>query len=1522
MKKSIFSNSIVSGRGSRVFTSLVILIALISLFGWYSNSLFLTRFSSDEVPMVLSTTYIFLCLAVGLWFYIRPQKKTVNRFIVIASAVIVIGLSCLLVITNLFNYYSNWEYLFINISGNNLGPQPGNMSIVTAILFLISGLSLLFLQSGRKIFKTFSIIFTLILFITSFVLLLAYAFGVPFFYFDNFIPPAVLTVLLFVFVSLALIAASDKNTFFVKTMWKKSTSAKLLRVFLPITIAITVIESLIIIRILPLLNIHIAIGVTLVSLIFVAVVVVVISTISKSIGKALDSALVNLSESESNFRFFFENSPVGKSMTDIDGSLHVNQSFCEMLGYSQKELKEKTWMEISHPDDIQKNKEVVQSLMDNKISKAQFEKRYIHKNGTIIFTDVSVYLQRNINGNPKFFITSVFDITERKLAEVELTESLYREQFLADIVRESSVGIAIGYPDGSLGMCNSAYQKITGYNELELQSIDWNSVLTPPEWDETETEKLKELHTTKKLVKYEKEYIKKDGTRVPVELVVHPHLDMEGEVECYFAFVINITERKRAEEKEKLHLRNINFLSQAAMKFVELPRSSNIYDYVGEQIREFVGKDSYVIVNSVDCKTGFSTIHSVLGVGKFAEIITNKLGRQPVGMKFDVEDPNIHYQDGKLHVYQKGLYGLMFNTVPKVICKSIEKLTSINKIFVIDLAKKEHFFGSVIILLKDKTGGLKNEQLIETFIKQASIAILKRQAEEALRLNEEKLNLIINSSPIGICTVDMLGNFVTTNPVYELMVGYSKKELLELSFYDVTHPNDRPKNKKLFQNMFSLESSSFSMDKKYMRKNGEEIDVSVQAIGIKDSDGNVRFGTAFVDDITERKLAEKEISLSHERYMALFNDSPIPLWEEDFTDLYAYLLLIRKKGHTDLNKYFDENPDELRKCTGMIKILDTNQAALDLHMAENKEQLIENFSETFTENSYLIFLEELISIFEGNNVYESESEVKTLSGDLRYIHIKFKIDYSQPNIVKALMASTDITARKLIEKELIENQKRYKNAQAMGQVGNWEYNPLKDEFWASDEAKRIFGLESDGKDFTTERVEQVISERAQVHQALIDLIEQDKKYDLVFEIISEDKGIQKTVHSIAEVERDALGNPVKVNGVLSDITKQVKADKELKESEEKLNTLFTSLTELVVSHDLVFNDANEVVNYRIVDCNKAFSKFTGISKEDIVGKLATEFYQSDTPPYLEEYSKVALSGNPYEFTSYYAPFDKHLMISVVSPRHGKFATITTDITSMMQIQETILTKNKEMENYLYVASHDLRSPLVNIQGFSQRLKTQADSIIKLVNDKCLEPEIINQLANITDENIPKTLNFIFTNIEKMDTLINGLLKISRTGRMGMTIQKIDMNKLFLKILNNLDFQIKEIDCKVHVNTLSECYGDMVLLDQLFTNIISNSLKYYDEDRPLEITVESETIFNKVVYSIKDTGKGIAQKNMDKIWDVFYQVNPKSGKAGEGIGLSLVKRIVEKHKGKIWVESEENKGTIFHVELYNSIFNEF
>ncbi|MFP4549043.1 MAG: sensor histidine kinase, partial [Fidelibacterota bacterium] len=268
----------------------------------------------------------------------------------------------------------------------------------------------------------------------------------------------------------------------------------------------------------------------------------------------------------------------------------------------------------------------------------------------------------------------------------------------------------------------------------------------------------------------------------------------------------------------------------------------------------------------------------------------------------------------------------------------------------------------------------------------------------------------------------------------------------------------------------------------------------------------------------------------------------------------------------------------------------------------------------------------------------------------------------------------------------------------------------------------------------------------------------------------------------------------------------------------------------------------------------------------------------------------------------------------------QFATITMDITKIIEFQEILYAKNKELENYLYIASHDLRSPLVNIQGFSKRLETIADKIAEIIETESNPEAQKQQLNKIIDNELPKTLKFIFSGVAKMDKLINGLLQLSRTGRSQMNIQQVDMEQLFRNILQTFNFQLEKNGAIINISTLKPCYGDADLLNQLFSNIIGNAIKYRDQERKLKIDISSRVMGKRVIYSISDNGIGISPRHIDRIWDIFFRGKPDQEEAGDGIGLSLVKRIVDKHKGNIRVESQVDIGTTFFIELHKNKFS--
>lgn len=243
----------------------------------------------------------------------------------------------------------------------------------------------------------------------------------------------------------------------------------------------------------------------------------------------------------------------------------------------------------------------------------------------------------------------------------------------------------------------------------------------------------------------------------------------------------------------------------------------------------------------------------------------------------------------------------------------------------------------------------------------------------------------------------------------------------------------------------------------------------------------------------------------------------------------------------------------------------------------------------------------------------------------------------------------------------------------------------------------------------------------------------------------------------------------------------------------------------------------------------------------------------------------------------------------------------------------LASKNKELENVVYVASHDLRSPLVNILGFSQRLERAFGEALEALEHA--PPESLRErLEPILKERIPSALRFIQASGIKMDSLINGLLRISRLGRVELKPEALDMEAMLKHILDAMAFQLQKTEAKVTLGRLPSCRADANQVNQVFTNLVDNALKYRDPQRSLRLDLWGESKNGQVVYSVRDTGLGIPPENLEKIWGLFHRLDPNDGVGGEGLGLAMVQRMVARNGGRVWVESEVHQGSCFFVEL--------
>jgi PAS domain S-box-containing protein len=313
---------------------------------------------------------------------------------------------------------------------------------------------------------------------------------------------------------------------------------------------------------------------------------------------------------------------------------------------------------------------------------------------------------------------------------------------------------------------------------------------------------------------------------------------------------------------------------------------------------------------------------------------------------------------------------------------------------------------------------------------------------------------------------------------------------------------------------------------------------------------------------------------------------------------------------------------------------------------------------------------------------------------------------------------------------------------------------------------------------------------------------------------------------------------------------------------------------------------------------------------------------------MEAFDRCARTGVPYDFE---LPFTdtqgRQLWVHTTGKaeqeegRVVKLLGTLQDIThrklaelALEKLNKDLFEKKQEMENFLYITTHDLRSPLVNIQGFSQNLERYIRELVESVAPAPLPEEARETLRKLAGERIPEALAYVQESSRKMDALISALLKVSRMGRVEMKPERVDMNALLQKILDSLRYQLEGTGGKIHIGTLPPCKADAGAVNQLFSNLLDNAIKYRHKDRPVDIKVAGEVKGDRVVYTVGDNGAGIPEEDLPKIWNVFYRTREAVGKKGEGIGLPMVKRIIEKNGGSIKAESRAGEGSVFRVEL--------
>jgi PAS domain S-box-containing protein len=409
----------------------------------------------------------------------------------------------------------------------------------------------------------------------------------------------------------------------------------------------------------------------------------------------------------------------------------------------------------------------------------------------------------------------------------------------------------------------------------------------------------------------------------------------------------------------------------------------------------------------------------------------------------------------------------------------------------------------------------------------------------------------------------------------------------------------------------------------------------------------------------------------------------------------------------------------------------------------------------------------------------------------------------------------------------------------------------------------------------------------------------------------------KTTGSI--LRRDPSGAPSVLLFIAQDITDQLKSQEET----QAIHQLFNETEELLQFGSWSWNVKADTVTW-----TKGLYQILGFSEEDLIGKISNAFYmQLILPEYRKGVQKAVDHSirDKTDFSIEYAIQTKQGEVKTVSTtgkvvvgRDGsvqKVLGITRDVTALRNFekdQERSLRElnrsNKELEEFAYVASHDLQEPLRKIAMFSERLLSKYG-------------EVIDQEGHLF-------LDRMLVSVGNMRTLIDNLLEFSRANRSSQAFVNLNLKSVFNQVIANLELKIEETKTTIHFESqLPTIEAVATEMEQLFGNLLSNAIKFRKDSVLPEVTIKNHvaTVEEKeqfalqlkrtyYVIEVSDNGIGFEEEYAERIFQIFQRLHGKAEYPGSGIGLAICKRIVDNHNGIIYAQSKPGKGATFTVIL--------
>jgi len=922
-----------------------------------------------------------------------------------------------------------------------------------------------------------------------------------------------------------------------------------------------------------------------------------------------------------------------------------------------------------------------------------------------------------------------------------------------------------------------------------------------------------------------------------------PYVDDNGKVIGIIGFSVDITERKNVEQKLRKSLEQLDtiftslkdaiFVISDNYKF--LFSNEPAHNFFGEDI---IGKDCYKIIK------GFEQPCDRCPMKKFAE-------SDECMIRFE-QCINTPFIEG-------------------------------TKYFDIISSPIENYDGSkaILLVLRDNTKHVKDEA-------------------EIRKLSAYNRNLI-ETSLDPLVTIGQDGKITDVNRAAGVITGRSREELIGTEFSSYfTEPEKASKG---YQKVFEIGSvQDYELEIKHT--DGYVTPVLYNASTIKDEVGNVMGVFAAARDITEQKKAEHELKESEEHLRIL---------------------------NVELEKKVEERTRVLQKeieksqmyldIAGVIMIVinvDETIALVNKKGSEilgfNEKELIgKNWFDNFVPNRIRV---EIKSVFkkvlagEVEPVEYYEHPILMKNGEERLIawHIVILRDNHGINI-GILCSGEDITKRKWEEEEKIKAQMYLKNSLSSSIDGivlldkDTRFNFVNPAFlnWIGCKAEDFIGKTVlDAPTYMTPETTKIIAERIQER-----VVTGEPIVGIDVEFIDKNGKFMPVSYSATGI-RDEKGNVLGEIVSIRDITERKRSEQEmqrtlgkLKESEEKYRLITENANDLIV----VLNSKFE---FEYINEN-TYQRILGYKNKDMLGKTLQDIIHPDDYKSAIEILKDGFNkGEGRGELRLRTKDGNYIWVETIgkvfkdSENRLKAITISRDISErkkniqkLENVVRELKRSNEELEQFAYVASHDLQEPLRMVVSFTQLLQ--------------------NRYQDKLDDDANEFITYAVDGATRMQNLINDLLMFSRVGTRGKPLKTTDMNVVLEAVISIFRLAIEETNTTFTCDPLPVIIADQSQMIQLLQNLISNAIKFRSEE-PLHIQVSGEVRTNEWVFSVSDNGIGIDPKYFRRIFVIFHRLHRKGDYSGTGIGLAVCKKIIQRHEGKIWVESEIGKGSTFYFSI--------